>query len=425
VRHRTALAALAFGIVLLAAVWPCLAVVTVQAAADEQPPDRSALLDGYGWGLPKDGLQLGLFHASDQRTFSYGDTLHLVLRARNTGDEPLELCYAPGDYSIVSAMPQNRLQLDMTPGREPQVLRLEPGEEKAVPGLELRARLDPPGDRDRDVAASTPGDSVGLLPGEYTVEFPYPIWLVDPTDHSGHTAHRARPGIARFTLLDDPTNPWVVERIVYDASGSPSLQREMPADPGAVVTQVAPPPESPPGAGRNQRPVAWGECVNGLQAGLRQEEWEGPVAGPERPGRLTFGFYVLNCTNRQVRVALPDLGGTTWDYSDWSPSIEDSEGNRVDVIYPVLLGGLRALVDYTLASGQCVRTGQLLLELNNKDTAAETGDSYLPKAIVEPGRYTVSCTETASWAAGGRLCIALPTGRVALDIGAADLGREP
>jgi len=421
------LAAATLGLLALAAASPCLAVVTVQAAADEEPPERSVLLDAYGWGLPKDGLQLGLFHASDQREFSYGDTLHLVLRARNTGDEPLELCYAPGDYSIVSAMPGNRLTLDMVPGQEPQVLRLEAGEEKAVPGIEFRGELCGPGDIDRDPRLNEPDQSTALLPGLYTVEFPYPLWLAGPTDPNRHTAHRARPGVARFTLLDDLADAWVVESIVYDEAGSPRIRREMPGQPGAPVREEPAAPElvcpalpSQAAGPAADQPIAWGDFVNGLQAGLRVEETprprarRAPDAPQEPPGEFAFGFYVWNCTNRRVTVALPEAG-------DWSPNIEDSEGNRVEAsVFDS--PGYRAMRNYLLAPGQCLRTGCLRLRLGDKAAPGADQDSV---ACVEPGRYTVWCVEDAHEAAGGCVHMALPTGRVALDITAADLGREP
>jgi hypothetical protein len=391
--------------------------------------------DPYGWGLAEEGLQLGLFHAGDRREFSYGDTVELVIRARNVGAEPLSLCYAPTRYVLVSALPGNRLRLETASGRESQYLRLDPGEEKVVPGLEARLRLEPPGDGDWEPAADRRDDVMRLLPGEYDVEVPYPIWLADPTDPDAHTAHRAHPGMARFTVRDDPANPWIVERVVYDASGIPSLLREMPADPGAVVTQMERPPDSllPADAEANGQPVAWGGFVNGLQAGIRLEDTPDPPTpdAPKKPrGGLTFGYYVRNCTNRPLLVTMADLGGSTWNYSDWSPYILDSEGNHVP--NPgVVDTGWREQLKHPLAPGQCLRIASLRLRLVDAEKAttiegppAPDDRGSVPEAKVRPGRYTVSCTEGAQWAAGGRVDMVLMTGRVAFEVTAEDLGRE-
>jgi hypothetical protein len=404
------------GAFLLAASPPCLAPVTASPGAE---PDSLPLIEGEGWGSEQGGLQLGLFLDGDKSELAYGDTVAIAVRARNTSGEPLEVRYAASDSQCrVDALPDRRLSLMVLPrGQEPQVLRLEPGEEKPVPGLALRVRLGQPGDRERDAAAVEPAASMALLPGRYTVEFPNPIWLADPTGSGPYTAHPARPGLARFTVRDDAANPWIVERIVYDASGRPSLPREMPADPGAVVTQL----DGPPGIAGEGLPISWGEMVNGLQAGLRREEWEGPATGPKRPCTITFGFYVRNCTNRALRARLPDLGDAAWGSSDWSPDIEDNDGNRVDMTRRVDTTGFRGSRDYLLAPGECVRVGCPWLQLGDKAAPGADQDSV---ALVEPGRFTAACVETAFWAAGWRLSMALPTGRVVFDVASGDLGRK-
>ena len=418
----------------------CLAGVALAQPGAAPPPPAVEL---EGWGLPENGLQLGLFPGAEQREFHYGDTLTLVTRARNTGNEPLDLSYAPpGDPCYIGASPGNRLRLDVTPGRDPQVLSLEPGEEQPVPALESRVRLEPPGDRGRDPGAQAPDETVGLLPGEYTVEFPYPIWLLDLTNPDRHTAHRARPGVARFTVLDDPANPWIVERICYDAAGSPRLRREIPARPDAPVQEGPAPAEAvfpqtdppPPGVELNQQPVAWGELVNGLQAGIRLEATPGldpTVPGEGPPGRLTFGFYLRNCTNRPLLLAVADLdlGGGRWDDSDWSPEVQDGAGNQVEVTLAPVLLGRRTLQTHLLVPGQCLRVASLRLLLRDKAASLSNDLSILsmprPMALVEPGRYTVSCCVTPSWAAGRRLQMVLPTGRAAFEVTASALGRQP
>lgn len=298
-----------------------------------------------------------------------------------------------------------------------------------MPGRERYVRFEPPGDRDPNGPNAFMGpESSGLLPGTYTVEFPTPIWLADPVDPSRHTAHRAHPGVARFTLLDDPADPWRVGRIVYDAAGSPRLRRETPGQPGVGVEEVAapeelvypplPPPESGPRLVRS--PVAWGELVNGLQGGLRLEGTpsvdllEGLV--PEHPGQFTFGLYIRNCTNRPLRIASRDSGD-----GDWSPFVEDSEGKWVPVSQ-VMRTGLRPLEKHSLAPGQCLRlTGlQLLLRSGPAPTKFE---GTVPMAAVAPGRFTVSYCESIKWAADRRLSMAVLTGKATLEVTAGDLVR--
>jgi len=396
-----------------------------QAAADEPSPDRSALLDAYGWGLAEDGLQLGLFHGGDRREFSYGDTLHLMLRARNTGDEQVELCFASSGSAYVRATPANRLTLDMIPEEQPQVLLLGPSEEKTVPGVEFRADLSGPCDTDRGAGTKEPRQSLALLPGLYTLECPDLPWLTDPTDANRHTAHQARPGVARFALLDDPTNPWVVERIVYDKAGSPLLRREMPGQPGAPVEErpapseiVCPPLPSQPAGSALEQPIAWGDFVNGLQGGLRLEETpalRAQRAVLEPPGEFVFGFYVRNCTNRRGCI------GSAVD-SDWWPQIKDSEGNEVKMAPRVLAPAEVVWVNHTLEPGQCVRLNSLPLQLVDL-TVTNTLDMpvEVPKAFVESGRYSVSYTGYVSWSS---VYILLPTGPVTFDVSADDLARE-
>jgi len=413
----------------------------VQAPADDQAPERSAMLDAYGWGPEENGLRLGLLHKWGQREFSYGDALTLVFRARNTGDKPLALRFEPRYADemrpVASVSADNRLDLN-TQDYDPVLLRLEPGEEQAVPDLELRTRLCAPGDLDRYPSLYEPGECVALLPGSYTLRFAHRMWIEDATDPIPHTTHRAVAGFARFTLRDDPANPWVVERIVYDQAGSPGLRREMPGQPAGPVQEVAAPPElvcpdlpSQASGVAADRPIAWGDCVNGLQAALRLEATPGlhtPQDTETTAGRFAFGFYIRNCTNRQAKVALFDLAGVTWD---WRPAITGSQGNSVDVRPPPSrIPLVRPADNIELAPGQCLRTNSLQLQLADHDLVLPDGPEWTsdwglaPRALVEPGHYTVSCTPAASWGAGGCGEILLPTGGVAVDVTAGDLGRE-
>jgi hypothetical protein len=163
--------------------------------------------------------------------------------------------------------------------------------------------------------------------------------------------------------------------------------------------------------------VAWGALVNGLQAGIRADATPGLTPGAADAWR-TFGYYLRNCTNRPLLVALPDRVG-----SDWSLDVQDAAGDRVQVNGVDLYRSFIPLKNHLLAPGQCLRVASLILLLRDKAASALLGVGFVSTALVEPGAYTVSCCEAASWAAGGLPHMALPTGRVAIEVTASDLAR--
>jgi len=319
---------------------------TPVAQAGKPAPPR------VGWGEPKDGLQIGLFPQSGQKTFRYGDAIALVMRARNVGKTPLALNVKAPNVSSVTLGENGTLVLQTLGGGGSSVLlRIAPGETQDLPGGHYSAQILAPGEIQERVAKADP--ALALLPGKYQVECSFPLWMPDQNDPNRATAHRAKPGIFAFTVQNDRANP-------------PAIHADKEADDSFI----------------------WGATVNGLQGGLRRLTDRDLAELPEgvrkeiAKDEILTRFYVRNVTDKPIRLSYHNF--TDYDASFW---IKDAQGNDHPV-RSTFFTGVRALSQQTLQPGEKIAAGLGRLQWIPQETLPAEG-AFTPLLAAKPGQYTL------------------------------------
>jgi len=336
----------------VAAASVCAGVVgTVRADTQETKADKPAS-PRVGWGEPKDGLQIGLFPQSGQKTFRYGDTIALVMRARNVGKTPIALNVKPPNVSSVTLGENGTLVLQTLGGGGSSVLlQIAPGETQDLPGGHYSAQILAPEEIKERVAKADP--ALALLPGKYQVECSFHLWMPDQNDPNRATAHRARPGIFAFTVQNDRANP-------------PVPLKDKEADDSFI----------------------WGEAVNGLQGGLRRLTDKDLAELPEGSRKeiakdeILTRFYVRNVTDKPIRVSYHNFAD--YDASFW---IKDAQGQD-HMVQSTFFTGVRALSQQTLQPGEKAAAGWGRLELMAQETPPAQR-SNMPLLAAKPGQYTM------------------------------------
>lgn len=342
------------GIVAVVSLWGGVSAVSGAGQADA--PAAGALkvaAPRIGWGEPQDGLQIGLFPQNSQKSVRYGDTITLVMRARNVSRNPIVLNMTVPEISSVTLGEKGRLVLQTLGGRGNTTLfRLTPGQTEDLPGGSYTARIVAPGEElaGIDKAASV----VALLPGEYQAECSFPIWMPDKEDANRATAHRAKPGLFAFTVLPDEKR-------------QPKIGK---ADPG---------PEAA---------IAWGESVNGLQGGLYRMTEKDLAALPADQRKAVAAdeiltrFYVRNTTDKPLRLTYHNFSEN--DASYW---VKDAQG-KDHIVHATFFTGLRPLSEQTLPPGEYMAAGWGRLKVLPAEMPLDQRMST-PLLAAEPGQYTL------------------------------------
>jgi hypothetical protein len=316
------------------------------ASAQNAPKAAPVKVAESGWGEPKDGLRIGLFLENQGRVFRYGDILTFALRVRNVGETDFECMIRAANQSTFSLAAGNQLRREGLFG-DPMPFRLVPGQEADIPGGKFAVRLLPLGDKAPPGIAGVDATPIALLPGKYTFECAYPIWMADADDSSRATAHRAKPGTLSFTLLPDPGKSRV----------RPPLLRD-----------------------NDQPTVTWGETVNGLQSGIAPAR-EARIGN--RPNdKIAVEYWVRNTTDKTLALSYPNLG------RDSHPNITREDGSHVP-INMVYSTGLREMMQRTLKPGESLVIGTSSVRLLPVGKQKDEGD-FSPTMTAEPGKYNAS-----------------------------------
>lgn len=334
----------------------CVALFGIVGVVQANAPKAKAqkpVTAGIGWGEPQDGLQIGLFPQSYQKSYRYGDTIALVFRARNVSAARIELSIKQQQITSVTLGEAGRLVLQTLGGSGTTVpFRLAPGEIAELPGGRFTAQITAPGEKP-EPTENAPA-ALPLLPGMYRVECNYPIWMPDKEDPNRSTAHRARAGGFAFTVRNDVLR-------------QPQIRTDQKASDTSIV---------------------WGETINGLQGGLRRVTDRDLAALPAdkrneiAPNEILTQFYVRNKTNKSLHLAYHNFDGN--DASLW---VKDAQGKDHQV-HTVWFTGLRAMSEQTLQPGEMMKAGEGHLKFQMQEVPREE-NTYTPILTAEPGQYSV------------------------------------
>jgi uncharacterized protein (TIGR03067 family) len=182
----------------------------------------------------------------------------------------------------------------------------------------------------------------------------------------------------------------------------------------AQAQKLPGPSEAPPAAAANPSPkgrevkpalaeeVAWGDAVDGLQAGVGY--------GPGKSRAYALGEAVPLC------VLLRNVGDRPLrlDYLDGyvaehPPAVTDADGRPAALSRFPRFGGMWRRIKRTLAAGETIEVGFLGLRLEPSGTK-DTGE---PTLYATPGKYQVSYPRLPQFWGGGK---EVATGKVALEV---------
>lgn len=350
-----------------------------QAVAQDakMPKVNKVSPEQIGWGEPKDGLQLGLFPQSEQKSFRYGDTLLLVLRARNVSAAPIALTMKTPQISSVTLGEKRRLVLQtLGPSGDVVPLRLAPGQTAELPGGRYAAQIAAVGETEPPRENS--GPVLPLLPGTYHIECSTPIWMPDKDDASRATGHRAKPGIFTFTVRD--------------------AARHSPVAPQKEKANVK----------ASDAAIAWGESVNGLQGGIMRIAEKNLSRLADAPYKsiaadeILARYYIRNTTSKPLAIS-----HQPFDENDASPWVTDAKGAG-QTVRTVFLSGIRAMQEDTLQPGEIRPVGWRRLHLQTQQSlpAAE----YTPMLTAPTGQYNLRLIYSVRFSGHPNLDIVLISG---------------
>ena len=326
---------------------------TARQADAQEGKTQKVEAERIGWGEPKDGLQIGLFPQSAQTSFRYGDTLMLVMRARNVSSAPIAITMKTLNIAVVTLGEKGRFVLQtLGGGGEAVPFRLAQGETVELPGGRFAARIVAVGEQEHQT--ENKGDAVALLPGEYHAECSTPIWMPDKDDATCATGHRASPGIFTFTVRGE-------------------AQRH-------AITRKN---ESALGAA-----IQWGEAVNGLQGGLQRISKKELTELPDTMYRsiaaneVLARFYVRNTTDKPLAISCHDF-----DENNLSPWVKDAN-DKDYLVRSVFTTGRRASREHLLQPGEILGTGWSRLKFQTLQTPLEANETTRT-LMADAGQYTM------------------------------------
>jgi beta-lactamase regulating signal transducer with metallopeptidase domain len=208
-------------------------------------------------------------------------------------------------------------------------------------------------------------------------------------------------------------------------TSSEDASSQTPAAPATVPhgnasRSVAAPPQEPAG-------IVWGPGRE-VQAGLALTSRYG--SADQHTGLYVFGVYLRNRTSHTLNINCQSYDGLTvpGDNTEYetliqsnlvycTPHLLDSNGKPVDVAFKLGADNIQ----YSLGPGQVVLVSHWMLRTMDR-TKGSTRAKYTLVALVEPGKYRMSCDVSASWGGGRR--VILRTGETAFDVTRADVAAE-
>ena len=349
-----------------------------QKSDAQEPKTQKADAERIGWGEPKDGLQLGLFPQSEQKSFRYGDTLLLVMRARNVSSAPIAFNMKTPQISSVTLGENGRLVLQtLGPSGDVVPFHLAPGQTAEIPGGRYAAQIIPVGEEEGQTESK--GLALALLPDVYHAECSTPIWMPDKDDPSRATGHRAKPGIFTFTVRDAARRSAVL----------------LPNDKATAKAQGA--------------SILWGESVNGLQGGLLPMAKKDIAALADTPYKtiaddeILTRYYVRNTTNKPLSISYQGF-----DENDASPWVKDAKGGD-HMVRTVFISGLRALNEHTLQPGEVLPVGWGRMKFQTQESLP-TASEMTPMLTAPQGQYTLRLIHSVRFSGRPNLDIVLISG---------------
>ena len=199
------------------------------------------------WGTPVNGVQIGLERVSIQDTYAAGEAVEFRRRVRNVGAEVLEttLQFRPGANVKIELYSDGRFTASFAGATEKTVaIKLQPGADEPIAGSEFRI------------------ETKSIQPGRYFVEAYDGFRIGDPPDAK--------------------------QQVVASSPNWRHIPSDLPLAFDVVAANAPVPAESKPFVLKGGPEIAWGEPVQGLQAGVRYVRVKNR-AGRERDRRLAAG----------------------------------------------------------------------------------------------------------------------------------------
>ena len=311
----------------------------LRARAQEAKPE-------IAWGAPRDGFQVGLYYPIPKATYQAGERLAFQLKLKNVGEQAVTLPIKQTAHWTAMLTADNLIRLHPSQ-REVEVVTLQPGEVRDVPGDGGAFLL-----QQWDGAGSAQEPIVRLAPGRYRVECSTGIWIADQNDPNRATGLRAKPAALAVEILPQGQAP------------APTI------DAGRAAT--------------GERAV-WGKPVNGLQTGLRFKGDNSRF----RPGDSAVAeLLVRNLSGRSLNFSMyrSEQG---WPGNFPSVRNEKGEHQRGKVVF---LSGIYPLSKLTLKAEETAVLGYPTLGIQGVGDASPA--TTTPAFALPPGRYTLTQHES-------------------------------
>lgn len=316
---------------------PLPAASDTPAVAQEQPappqkPEKAQEKDAFtAWGQEVGGLQAGLgYRPGEKRVYSHGETVTLVVRVRNVGNEDVKFRYLKEFFM-----------------ETPPLVTGGEGETIRQGGLVLFGRL-----------VHVPVD-VNLAPGKELELHDLKLKLA-PASGSGDVTEvspDALHGKGKFQIQ--------YEQLAH-ARIDPNLTKLATGKLELGVKK----PEKQPQKEEKEAFTAWGKEINGLQAGL------GFRSGEKR------AYHHGETVKLVVRVRNVGKEPVKFEYlkeffMETPPTATDSQGKPVFSRLDGVLGLIHLPVEVTLAAGKEIELYELKPELKPASDNAPNGTSVL------------------------------------------------
>ena len=320
----------------------------------------AAAQDGQGiiWGKPLDGLRVGVEIGSGKTTYRHGEVLGIRIHLQNSGDGPVKLALKSPRNWHPNLSTGGLITLNSTAGDSRETL-LDPGQSTLVEGSEAEFVILAPG-----TAPEKGRKALQLAAGEYRLRVTTPLWTQDLNNANSATGLRAVPGPVTLKVLGEPLRILTGKTVRFRRGQG--LMRALDPDNG-----------NPKDAPISRTEPAWGEPVNGIQAGIR---FSAPGSVISLGASVKTELLIRNVTELPLTVTYPAYASY-----DYYPTVKNAKGERANV-QSTFVSGLRAMASDTLAPGEAIVIGEPAMEIHLKPRAGQGFNTVLE---AEPGSYRV------------------------------------
>jgi len=297
------------------------AVHPVEAAAKLEQGKHKEIVTA--WGKEVNGLQAGLgFRPGEHRAYHHGETVTLVVRIRNVGNEVVKFSYLQPFLEHSPTVTDSDGKPVLQPNVIPSIGERQPGEVELPPGMEIALH-----ELKRQLRPTRESGSKKFMR-------PYPLYGT---------------GIARVQY----------EQVLGPASSgvpgwelNPALSKLTTGKLELEVKEA----EQVPDNKENEAVTAWGKEVNGLQAGLGFQAGEKRAYSHGQTVRLVL--RVRNVGKKEAKFSFFNVF-----YLEHPPAVTDGKGKPVTLAGVGRLAGVPALAETRLAPGKEVKLCEMNLEL--------------------------------------------------------------